>query len=771
MVLIVRTVIRAAALWLPAMTAIFIGVAPGLSDDAVSQSSTAEESSFHQNQWPFDAPVRPKLPQIAGSDWAANPIDRFVLARLNDAGLRPSAEADRLAQLRRVTFDLTGLPPTPAEVEAFAADASPDAYLRVVDRLLSSPRFGERWAQHWLDLVRYADTEGFKADRLRENAFRYRDYVIDSFNSDRPFDEFIRQQLAGDELEPENPEALIATGFLRLYADEDNAANLFQRRQEILDDVTDTTGLVFLGLTMGCAQCHDHKFDDILQTDYYRLQAFFVSMAERDDLPAIGAADAAALRAERTRWEEATAQVRREIVALLQPAREESDRSNLEKFEPAIVACYQKPARERTPYEEQIARMVDQRLAWRFDEEAIVQKLSKSQQRRYAELQKRLEKFESLRPAALPTAMAVGDIGRDAPPTYLLDGGNWKRPRALLDPGFPEFLGANEPEDAPQTRSAPTTGRRSRLAAWLTRRDHPLTARVIVNRLWQQHFGSGIVATPNDFGIQGDRPTHPELIDWLAVELMDNGWSLKHIHRLIVTSAAYRMTSLDNFADENTGRAGVIDRDNRLLWRANRRRLEGEAIRDAMLHVAGELNLEMHGPGVRPALPAGVSERYAWQPDEDAGQRNRRSVYVLAKRNMRYPLFEAFDQPDLHQSCARRAVTVTAPQALAMLNSELTLELGRRWAERLVADHPRPQTLIRAAYRTAFSREATQHELALAEEFLREQTQLIDGEARQDDAQDQSELDVSTPAGGLNVEVVADFCHAVFNSNEFITVD
>ena len=291
---------------------------------------------------------------------------------------------------------------------------------------------------------------------------------------------------------------------------------------------------------------------------------------------------------------------------------------------------------------------------------------------------------------------------------------------------------------------------------WLTRPDHPLTARVIVNRLWQHHFGRGIVATPNDFGLQGERPTHPELLDWLAVELVENGWSLKHIHRLMVTSATYRMTSQVDPDDANAVKAMAHDPDNKLLWRANRRRLEGEAIRDAMLQVAGELNFKMHGPSARPKLPAGISERYAWEPDKEAAQRNRRSVYVLAKRNMRFPLFEAFDQPDLHQSCARRAVTVTAPQSLAMLNGELTLELAQSWAERLVAEHAvEPSALIRAAYRAAYSREARDEEVDLAERFLAEQTTFGSREESDD----------------LRVDAVAEFCHALFNSNEFITVD
>jgi hypothetical protein len=727
----------------------------------------------HHGDWPFSIPVKPALPDTADGEWSKNPIDRFVWARLQSVGLKPSPYADKVSLLRRVTYDLTGLPPKPYEVAAFLSDDSPDAYARVVDRLLASPRFGERWAQHWLDLVRYAETEGFKADNLREHAFRYRDYVIDSFNADRPFDEFIRQQLAGDELEPDNPTALIATGFLRLYPDEDNAANLFQRRQEILDDVTDTTSLVFLGITMGCAQCHDHKFDDIPQTDYYRLQAFFVSMAPRDDQYVATSSDAAQHAAERTRWEQATADVRREIANLFEPLRDKMVEFNLEKYEPAIVACYRKPSAERTPFEEQIARMVEWRMERQLEEDTAAMKLSKNDQQKYQALKKQLAKHDSLKPAPLPMAMSVCDVGRDAPPTHLLDGGNWKRPLQLLEPGFPAILVARTHQEPAATvsRRESTTGRRSQLAQWLTSRDHPLTARVIVNRLWQHHFGRGIVATPNDFGIQGERPTHPDLLDWLAVELMDNGWSLKHVHRLMVTSATYRMTSTIDLADPNTRRAVEADHDNKLLWRANRRRLEGEAIRDAMLQVSGELNLKMHGPSARPKLPAEVSKRYAWEPDEDPDAWNRRSVYILAKRNMRFPLFEAFDQPDLHQSCARRAVTVTAPQSLAMLNSELTLDLARRWAERLLAKHAdSPRELIQSAFQSAFSREPTEQEVDAANLFLQEQSQLISNETDGDTSQIE-ESPGNAFTSHLTPEPVADFCHGLFNSNEFITVD
>jgi hypothetical protein len=732
-----------------------------------ASSARAAEPSFHHGEWPFNSPVRPAVPNIANPSWAANPIDHFVAAGLEKVGLHQGLEADKATLLRRVTYDLTGLPPGPAELDAFLADNSDGAYTGVVERLLASPRFGERSAQSWLDLVRYAETEGFKADGLRPNAYRYRDYVIDSFNNDRPFDEFIRQQIAGDELEPDNPDALVATGFLRLYADEDNAANLFQRRQEILDDVTDTTSLAFMGLTMGCAQCHDHKFDDIPQTDYYRLQAFFVSLADRDDSILADPSAIAAHNAELARWEQATATIRAALEKLLRKAHDQRLKYYLEKYEPAITAAYLKPADQRSPLEEQIARMVGWRIDRLFEDKSMTEKLTKSEKEQFAQLQKQLAAFDSLKPKELPKALAVCDVGRQAPPTHLLEGGSWTRPAAEVSPGFPEFLGADAPQSvraAEIHRREPTTGRRTQLADWLTRPDHPLTARVIVNRLWQQHFGRGIVATPNDFGLQGERPTHPELLDWLAVELVENHWSLKHIHRLMVTSAVYRMSSFERPVAQLAARVAQVDHDNKLLWKANRRRLEGEGIRDAMLQISGELNLEMHGPSARPELPAGVSDRYAWKADEDASRRNRRSIYVLAKRNLRYPLFEAFDQPDLHQSCSRRAVTVTAPQSLAMLNSELTLELAHSWAERLVAEHgDSPDELIQSAYRAAFSRKATMKEIELSEKFLTDESKLESKESRNGSA--------SRESAKVGVDAVTAFCHALFNSNEFITVD
>lgn len=715
------------------------------------------DGPFRAGDWPFRPLERPAVPDVADGNWAANRIDRFILRKLEDAGLRPNRPAGKLALLRRVTFDLTGLPPTVAEQAAFLSDDSADAYGAVVDRLLASPRFGERWAQHWLDVVRFAETDGFKSDRLKPNAWRYRDYVIRAFQSDMPYDRFVRQQLAGDELEPGNPDALIATGCLRLCPDEDNAANLLQRRQELLDDITDTTGLAFLGLTFGCAQCHDHKFDPILQTDYFRLQAFFAAMTERDDVPATSDEKVAEHRAQLARWEEATQDVRREIDELVRPVRAEADKSALEKYEAAIQQCFLTPAAQRDPQQARIASMVERRMAFQF-EDAMPSKLNQEQRARYDELQQRLAEFDALKPPELPLTMAVADLGAHAPPTHLLDGGNWRRPLEVVDPGFPEFLTSASPAQVDLPAPDATTGRRSQLAIWLTQPEHPLTSRVIVNRLWQHHFGQGIVATPNDFGLQGAPPTHPELLDWLAAELVERHWSLKHVHRLMVTSSTYCQSSQIDPNDLEIVKARTVDVSNKLLWRARRQRLDGEAIRDAMLHVSGQLNYRMFGESARPELPEGVSARYAWKPNESAADRNRRSIYVFVKRNMRFPLFEVFDQPDLHQSCGRRALTISAPQSLLMTNSKFTRETARRWAAQSVArSGDNTQSLIVSAYHEAFGRTPTPSEVRDAVMFIDSQADLLNDDAGS--------------AGDAQLEAVADFCHAMLNSNEFVTLD
>ena len=712
---------------------------------AVMALSTATDRGLSADTpWAFRPPRQSKPGAVRDAGRIVNPIDAFILARLETHGLTLNRPADRDTLLRRVTFDLTGLPPTVAEQEAFLRDTSPDAYRKVVERLLASPAYGERWAQHWLDLVRYAETDGFKADDHRPAAHRYRDYVIRSLNVDLPYDRFIRQQLAGDELEPDNPDARVATGLNRLWPDEYNAANLEQRRQEILDDLTDTTGQVFLGLTFGCARCHDHKFDPIAQVDYYALQAFFAPTKTRDD-PVASPTQRQRYRRAQAAWELATKEIRAEMETLVADKRAQQRRYALGKFRAEIQQAVLAPAAKRTPYQEQIAALAEKQL--RTAENDAPRRLSAEKKKRYAELERRLNAVRPARPQAPVAVMAVSDVGRKAPPTFRLLGGNWQKPREQVEPDFPAFLG-KAAMDTHIRGDLNSTGRRAALARWLTRGDHPLTARVMVNRLWQHHFGAGIVATASDFGAQGEAPTHPELLDWLAVEFVEHGWSLKHVHRLMVMSATYCQASAVDPSDPIHVRALAIDRDNKLLWHARRTRLEGEALRDAMLVLAGELRRRPYGPSARPKLPEGVS-KYAWKADARAQDRNRRSVYVLVKRNMRYPLFDAFDLPDLHNSCSRRARTTTAPQALLLLNGELTRERSRTWAAVLLARHGSDLNALAAdAYRSVWGRRASQEEVRFGVAFLRKASR-----------------------GRQPPEAAAEFCHALLNANETLYID
>ena len=695
-------------------------------------------------EWPFVAPQRPAVPQVHNREWIRNPLDAFVLAGLEKAGLQPNPPADKLTLLRRVTFDLTGLLPTPAQCNAFLADRTPDAYERVVDRLLASPHFGERWAQHWLDVVRFAETDGFKVDRLRPEAWRYRDYVIRSFNNDLPYDRFLSQQIAGDELEPNNPDALIATGFYRLPPEEINGSNYRMIRQDILDDVTDVFGTTFLGLTFGCARCHDHKFDPMTQKDYFRLQAFFTPLMQRDDLPLASAAEQAQYQRRLAEWEKTTRAWRAQCDAMLAEPRKAIRQEVIDTFDSETQKAMATPASKRTPLQRQLAALASKQVDRRANR--AHRRLSKEQRAIYDDLQK---KIEAGKPEPLPMAMGVASLDGEPPPTYRLATGNYLRPRERVQPDFPECL------DARNVYRSARNGKRADLAHWLCRADHPLTSRVIVNRLWQHHLGAGIVATPNDFGIQGEKPTHPQLLDYLATELVRHGWKLKAIHRLIVTSATYRQASSPG-RNPKMDKALAADPSNKLLWHARVKRREAEAVRDAVLQASGQLNPRMGGPSNCPQLPAAVMEsKYAWDPDQQPSDRNRRSIYMLAKRNFVYPLFAAFDPPDRINSCPVRPVTITAPQALAMLNGEFSLTQARHLAGVLVADHGRSAVpLVRAAYRRILSREPDAQEIAAAEKFLLHQARLI-----------------ATPSSPAFTDAVVDFCHALFNSAEFLNVE
>src|SRR5436190_16669604 len=547
--------------------------------------------TFTQRQrdfWSFQKVKDQPPPAVRDTGWAKNAIDRFVLAKLEAKGLKPSPPADKATLLRRATFDLIGLPPTPKELQAFLADNSPQAFEKVVDRLLASPQYGERWGRHWLDLARFAESEGFKADEPRPNAWRYRDYVIRSFNADKPYDRFVQEQIAGDELWPDDPQARVATGFHRHYPDESNARNLFQRRQEILDDITDTTGAVFIGLTYGCARCHNHKFDPILHADYYRLQAFFANTAASDHISMLKASQLVEFQSRKAVWEAKTSEIRAQMSAVVAPEKKKAADEYFEKYPPEIQAMILKPA---TPYAWQMVAKSKPYLET-TDEEAS--KLLKGEaKKKYEALKAQLADFTDIDPGPLPEGMGVADLGREAPATHILAVGNYDRPKEEVQPGFLTLLDPGNAKIVPP-QNVESTGRRTALAKWLTDPENPLTPRVMANRIWYYHFGRGIAGTPSDFGVMGERPTHPELLDWLTREFIRGGWSIKRMHRLIMTSAVYQQSPA--FRKD----AAEVDADNRLLWAFPRQRLDAEAIRDSALWVSGLLNPKAGGPSVFP---------------------------------------------------------------------------------------------------------------------------------------------------------------------------
>ncbi len=700
-----------------------------------------------RSHWAFVAPGRPEPPPTRAKGWAKNPIDAFILGTLEEAGLSHAPEADRRTLIRRVTFDLTGLPPTPAEVVAFADDDRPDAYDRLVDRLLASPAYGERWARPWLDLARFAESDGFKSDKTRPSAWRYRDWVIKALNADLPYDRFVALQLAGDEVAPGDAEAFVATGFNRGWPFEDNNMVPGLNRQLMLDDMTDTTASVFLGLTVGCARCHNHKYDPISQKDYYRLQAIFAGTAARDDYaiaPPFERAMHASVEAEHAAR---LARVRKEIESVERPYRARLLEATMAKLPPEVRVAMETEPAQRSAFQEDLLRSNAKKLA--VEPKAMQAAMTPEDRRAWTERSALMASIAKAVPPGPETASGMTERSADAPPVRLLRKGSFVRPGGEVPPGFPSVLADPSQPPAFEATASGTSGRRKALAEWIARADHPLTARVIVNRLWQGHFGRGIVSTPSDFGTQGVEPTHPELLDWLATELPRRGWSLKAMHRLMVTSATYRQSSAGDPS------AVAADPENGLFGRMPRRRLEAEAVRDALLAVSGRLDPRVGGPSVFPDLPPGVDTRGGWTRSPSAADRDRRSIYVFVRRNLKYPLFNAFDSPDTNVTCPERNVSVNAPQALMLLNSELVVDQARALAARVAAaaggrdDRP---ALVRAAYRAAFARDPDPAESARAVAFL-------EGQARPDGG---------TPARDA---ALVDFCHVLLNLNEFVFVD
>lgn len=597
-------------------------------DPAADEPPITAEDRQH---WAFQPLQRPATPSIKDPAQARTPIDAFILAELQAEGTTLSAPADAATLIRRLSFDLTGLPPSVVDVQAFIADSSDQAYEALVDRLLQSPRYGEKQAQHWLDLARFAESDGFEHDIERKHAWKYRDWVIDALNRDLPYDEFVRLQIAGDELSPANA---IATGFLLAGPDMPDLNNQVQRRHDVLNELTSTVGSAFLGLTFGCAQCHDHAYDPISQADFYRLRAVF------DNLPAL--------------------------------ARDK-------QLGPAFV--------------------------------------------------------ESGKAIPVSHVSVRGDHLRNAP--------------TIVTAAVPR-IATNAPTALQATATDKTTGRRTAFARWLTQSDQSLLLRSTVNRLWMHHFGIPLAAQPNDLGRQGDAPTHPELLDWLATELPARHWSLKAMHKLIVMSATYRQSAQSSVLTAKTEHSALSTEH--LFSFFPRRRLSGEELRDAMLLVSGRLNLKAGGESVRLPLPAEVSSQLLKKQQKvtaDPAEHDRRSIYTFARRNLRYPLFELFDKPDALMSCGRRNESTTAPQALTLFNSDFSGSIARSLAKEVLKQGSDASSIVTTAAWKCYSRAPTPQEQTLSQAFLERQTAL---------------------AGTLE-EAVSDYCLALINASAFLFVD
>jgi hypothetical protein len=739
----------------------------GLTATALFTAETTEFTAAQRSWWAFQPIAKSPVPAVKNKAWVKTPIDAFVLAKLEEQNLQPNSPADKLTLLRRATIDMTGLPPTQDEIQQFMADNSANAWEKVVDRLLASPAYGERWGRHWLDVVRYADSNGFKADETRPNIWRYRDYVIDAFNSDKPYDRFVKEQVAGDELYPGDPDALIAMGFNRNWIDETNAAALYTRRQETLDDMTTVTGETFLGMTFGCARCHNHKFDPILQKDYYRLQAFFANTSFGDGpLPLKDPAARKKYDEQKAAWEEKTKDIRAEMQKILEPLRTAKAVSGSHTFEQEVQTAILMDPSKRDPLQAMMWHTAEPRVA--FDEEPdarTLRTLKGDDAKRYTELKTQLAAFDSIRPAKLPEGQYMIDIGPVAPPIHILKGGNWDNKGDEVQPGFLSIL---DPTDAKITPLPNSTGRRSALAAWLTDPKNPLVARVMVNRIWHYNFGRGIAATPGDFGRMGSRPTHPELLDYLSASFVENGWSVKKLQKMILLSNVYQQSS------DVQAKAMEADPDNKLMWRWGRHRMEAEAIRDSMLSTSGLLNTKMGGPGVFPPVPKGtLSDLSAtaaaggWKSEKDPAQNNRKSVYIFVRRNLRYPMLQEFDSANTFESCDFRKNTVTPSQSLDLLNNDLIQQWAQSFAGRVLNDSGlTPEAQVDRAFKLAYGRAATQEEQKIAADFLAKQTAISSNKTN-------PTLPANLPAGVDKARAAAfvDLSQMLLDSNEFLYIN
>jgi mono/diheme cytochrome c family protein len=735
----------------------------------------ADSSAKH---WSFVPPVRPAMPPVKNKSWPRNPVDHFILAKLEERGWQPSAQAEKRTLLRRVFLDLTGLPPTLAEQDKFLADNSRDAFAKLVDDLLARTSYGERWGRHWLDLARYAETNGYERDAIKPNVWRYRDYVIAAFNTDKPYDRFIREQVAGDELPDANAETLIATGFHRLGPWDDEPADQLQDRADQVDDMIRTTSQAFLGVTLGCARCHDHKFDPLTARDYYSLAAVFAPLKRtqsgRSDLdaPAGTRAELAALaqRAQRI------AALTNEVAAVRLAFRAQFLASGKSALPAEVVAAFQTDARQQTPAQKELVKKFTPQL-----DEEVTKALPAATREKIGLAEAAIAELRRVTPD-LPRGYFPAEPSPAAPKSFVLLRGSAHSPGPEVFPAVPVALTPKQPGfPAPDEF---TTRRRLTLANWIASPDNPLTARVLVNRVWQHHFGEGLVRTPSDFGLIGSAPTHPELLDWLADWFVkEGGWSLKKLHRLILASATWQQASsayalrFTHYADvkrkdvmrnQTALAAHELDPENLLLSRFPCRRLEVEAIRDSMLAVSGRLNPRVGGPSMYPEVPkealAGSSDPdKIWKPFDEADA-SRRTVYAFLKRSFVVPMLEVLDVCDTTQSSDKRAVTSIAPQALTLFNGEFVNRQARHFADRLKREAgANAEAQIQLAWRLALARAPKPDELTAMQRFLAEETA--------------SQLKEATAAGkNISADEAAhaaltQMCRVVLNLNEFVYPD
>ncbi|MGD9636878.1 MAG: PSD1 and planctomycete cytochrome C domain-containing protein [Pirellulales bacterium] len=683
----------------------------------------------YEKHWAFVPPQRHKPPQLE-DDWAKNPIDAFVLDKLRANGLEPAQAADRRTLARRAYYDLTGLPPTREQLRDFENSTAPTAWEDLVDKLLDSPHYGEQWARHWLDLVRYAETNSFERDGAKPNAWKYRDYVIRSFNDDKSYDQFLREQLAGDELDTVTNDSIIATGYYRLGIWDDEAADPLLAKYDAWDDIVSTTGQAMLGLTFGCARCHDHKIDPIPQADYYALVAFFADVTpygERGDQETNSQWDfsSSELAVERQARRAKIADVERETVAM------------------ETVGIKRMPADDQrkteTPERQQVL------------DEKLPKYLNASEWQLYEESKHRLDdarhELDELPKPEMALALARCNAHPD--PIHILARGNPAAPEAEATLHFPQLFGNPPPVISPAAENARSAGRRRVLADWIASPDNMLTARVIVNRVWQHHFGRGIVRSANNFGELGTPPTHPELLDYLALWLIDHNWQLKPLHRLIMTSNVYRMSS------DGNAKALAADPTNDLMWRFDLRRLNAEEVRDAMLLATGELNEKMYGPSFYPQLSQEVFATQS-QPgngwgDSTDDEQCRRSIYIFLKRSLLPPLLSAFDFPDMDASCEARFITTQPSQALTLLNGKFAHDRAAKLADRVIKESgPSLHEQAARAFYLVLGRQPTDDEFADAAALL-ELLQKKHGQS---------------PEGALRY-----WCLTLFNLNEFVYLD